>query len=70
MAKQVWFVGRQFQNYDDTWHWMIMGVFNTEKEAVAIVKDSMTFVGPIEFGVDLGPNPEMWLNAYYPMGAE
>jgi len=58
----VWVVG----NFSAGTHWGIIGVFNTEAEALLVIGDSDSFLGPIKFG-HVGPSdPTKWDGCYYP----
>lgn len=64
----VWVVGKYLDTSDTSsrWTWGFVGVFTTEKAAIAACKSSAYFVGPVKLDDTSPKDDPAWPGAYRP----
>lgn len=63
----VWIVGRARDEQSDAWE--LMGVFDSEDQAVRACSTPLDFVGPVDLNRRYSDTPEPWVGAWFPCGA-
>lgn len=65
MPETVWIVGKLDPDVDGPWE--VMGVYDSEANAVAACKDWRYFVGPQDMNVPAPDERTAWPGCYYPI---